>query len=159
MRLPLRLLADFRFIKDNAYNPESVSISDMGVVYLDDSVCVLNFRCVSENRIDGSVNNKCQFIWLRHKGDLYQCFQTNSDEQPEGFDSDDWLGENTSMLGWSLPLDMMEIDKFVRDKVCPKNDTKVHLDDKYIRAYCIVMKKGEKVVVKRNDYMPTEFSL
>lgn len=143
------------YIKDKSYNPESVKINDMSIAYLDDSVCVLNFRSIGENQIGYKVNRKCQFIFLKHQGDMYQCFQTNNDDSPECFTDDNWLGEASSMLGWSLPLEVAEKDKFVKDRIYKGKDT-TDLSDKYIRAYCIVMKRGERII-KHENYKPTEF--
>lgn len=132
------------FVKENMRNPKTTELSDVSVVLNSDSLCVLNFRFLTENAYGGHVNGKAQFIWLKHEGNYYQSWQSDKDEKPHCIGDDDWLGELSNILAFTLPFEYCDTDSFVKAK-CVKGDT-VNTTDKYIQAYCIVKKYGKRVL-------------
>lgn len=130
------------YIKDSFCNPDETKIRDMEVVELRDSLCILNFRFVAENKYGGHVNGKGQFILLTHNKKHYVSFMSNYSDSPHCIGSD-WLGELSDMLAFTLPMEYAEKDSFVKRKCCKKNT--FDGTDEYIQAYCIVKKFGKSL--------------
>lgn len=131
------------YIKDNFRNPDATKLSDMKVVDLSDSLCILNFRFITENGYGGHINGKGQFILLKYECENYISFMHDTQDTPHCVGSN-WLGEPTGLLAWTLPMEYTDTDSLVK-KTCVKGnilDTGSH----YIQAYCIIKKYGKKAI-------------
>ena len=141
------------YINDKAINPKTFEIRDMKIVYLTDSACVIKFRFLAENGYGGHRNGKAQFVWLKYNGDTYQSWQDSSDDDIYEF-GDRFLARNdafSAICMLNLCLEMAEEDSVAHRMFYTKDG--LALNNNYAKLYCIVMKKGERVVNKtQKDY-------
>lgn len=133
------------YIKDNFRNPDATKLSDMKVVDLSDSLCILNFRFITENGYGGHINGKGQFILLKYECENYISFMHDTQDTPRYCVGSDWLGEVvTELLAWTLPMEYTDTDSLVK-KTCVKGKT-YDASSHYIQAYCIIKRCGKKAI-------------
>ena len=62
----------YKWIDENAINPEDFKVSNLKVVWATDSLCVINFRAIGENGFGGHVKNEFQYFNIILYGRTYE---------------------------------------------------------------------------------------
>lgn len=62
----------YKWIDENAINPEDFKVSNLKVVWATDSLCVINFRAIAENGFGGHVRNEYQYFNIKVDGVLWE---------------------------------------------------------------------------------------
>lgn len=75
--------------KEMAKDPESVKLSNLEIVYSDDSLCIIHVDFSAKNRLGNDVKNRCEYIYISSNGKNYESLQEISKEEDGIFVSQD----------------------------------------------------------------------
>ena len=70
----------YKWIDENAINPEDFKVSNLKVVWATDSLCVINFRAIGENGFGGHVRKEYQYFNIKVDGTLWEFVDDNRRE-------------------------------------------------------------------------------
>ena len=71
-------------LKEAARDPSSMKLSNMEVVYNDDSLCIIHVDYTGKNGLGNEISSKMEYVMLSYKDKYYEAFQelsSNNDEK------------------------------------------------------------------------------